>query len=266
MIDSIGDRMKAYEAHETGRLFLPMLPIYARIDGRGFSRFTKGMDKPHDLKMSEAMIETTKYLVKHTHAKIGYVQSDEISLVWYAEDYTSKVFFDGKVTKMTSVLAAMATAAFNHAIRGWAPYEDRYPGFDARVVQLPHAYEAANMFLWRTKDCERNSVSMLAQQHFSSKSLHGVNRQGKMDMLADIGVAYHAMPEAFTRGTWIGRRIFQRPVTAEEAGKHPDNEGAIITRAVIEPISMPAFTDVANRTEVIFQGAAPVLNERQERP
>jgi len=40
---AIGDRMKDYESYETNRRFLPNLPIYARIDGHGFSRFTQGM-------------------------------------------------------------------------------------------------------------------------------------------------------------------------------------------------------------------------------
>ena len=36
--------MKQYEMIETARLFIPMLPVYARIDGRSFSRFTKGIE------------------------------------------------------------------------------------------------------------------------------------------------------------------------------------------------------------------------------
>ena len=39
--DALGDRMKAYERQETEQRFIPLLPIYARIDGRGFSKFTK---------------------------------------------------------------------------------------------------------------------------------------------------------------------------------------------------------------------------------
>ena len=38
---SFGDRMKGYEAVEAKRRFMPLLPIYARIDGKSFSKFTK---------------------------------------------------------------------------------------------------------------------------------------------------------------------------------------------------------------------------------
>lgn len=33
---ALGDRMKEYEVVESGRHFMPLLPVYARIDGRAF--------------------------------------------------------------------------------------------------------------------------------------------------------------------------------------------------------------------------------------
>jgi len=234
MRDDLGDRMKAYERQETGRLFLPMLPVYARIDGKGFSRLTKGMDKPFDARMSAAMVETTKYLVDKTHAVIGYTQSDEISLTWLAKDYTDSIFFDGKITKMTSVLAAMATAAFTRAIRGWEPFEDRYPTFDARVLQLPKPYEVANMFFWRVLDAERNAVSMACRHHHSAKEMHQKNVPTMIDMLAQKDVDFEAYPDAFRRGTWVRKEAVKRRLSADErlripASKQPP-EDAIITR------------------------------------
>ena len=114
MQDDLGDRMKVYEAAETGRRFTPLLPVYARIDGRCFSTFTDGLDRPFDDRLSRAMVETVKYLVGETYARIGYTQSDEISLVWQQARYDSEMLFGGKVQKLVSVLAAMATAKFNH--------------------------------------------------------------------------------------------------------------------------------------------------------
>ena len=53
--DLFGDRMKAYEAVETDRILDASLPIYARIDGRSFSAFTRGMQRPFDERMTGAM-------------------------------------------------------------------------------------------------------------------------------------------------------------------------------------------------------------------
>src|SRR6185369_15347403 len=111
--DDFGDRIKRYEAGETEQYFMPLLPIYARIDGRCFSGFTSGLRRPYDERITRAMVETTRYLVEETHARIGYTQSDEISLVWQQDRYDSESLFGGKVHKLVSVLASMATAKFN---------------------------------------------------------------------------------------------------------------------------------------------------------
>lgn len=252
--DDLGDRMKQYEFHETGRRFLPMLPVYARIDGRGFSKFTKGMNRPFDQRMTDAMIETTKYLVKETNALIGYVQSDEISLAWKASDHTSSIFFDGKTTKMTSVLAGMATAAFTRAIRGWQPYEDRLPAFDARVIQMPLDYEVANMFLWRAIDARKNAVSMATRAHYSAKQMHGKKSLEMIQMLADKGVDFHAYPKAFREGTFVQRYVYDLLML----------NGDTVQRSRVDTIYMPPFQTVDNRTDVIMNGASPILKELAE--
>jgi len=64
------------------------------------------------------MVETTNYLVEETHARIGYTQSDEISLVWQQDRYDAEVFFNGKIHKLASVLASLASVKFNHVCLG----------------------------------------------------------------------------------------------------------------------------------------------------
>src|SRR4029078_3343282 len=95
--DDFGDRMKRYVAAETERYFMPLLPIYARIDGRCFSGFTDGLQRPYDLRITRAMVQPTKFLVEQTPARIGYTQSDEISLVWLQDRYESEMFFNRKI-------------------------------------------------------------------------------------------------------------------------------------------------------------------------
>lgn len=260
--DELGDRMKDHERRETGRKFFVTLPVYARIDGRGFSKFTKGMTRPFDQRMTDAMIEVTRYLVKETHATIGYVQSDEISLVWMAADHESDIFFNGKTQKMTSVLASMAAAKMAQVIRGWAPYEDRLPNFDARVLQLPNTTEAANMFLWRALDAQKNAVSMACRAEYSSKQMHGKGQREMLEMVEAKGVNYSAYPDAFRKGTFVRRVRVERELTADELAKipaHLQNGDVIVTRSEVSVVkNVPPFQRVANRTEFIFSGADPV--------
>jgi tRNA(His) guanylyltransferase len=263
--DDLGDRMKnLYERPETGRRFLPMLPVYARIDGRGFSKFTKGMGRPFDQRMTDAMIETARYLVKETHALVGYVQSDEISLLWKAPDYTGSIFFDGKITKMTSVLASMAAAAFSRQIRGWKPFEDRYPAFDARVLQLPLDYEAANMFMWRAQDAVKNAVSMATRAQYSARAMHGQDQRAMLKLLEGAGVVFDDYPAAFKQGTFLKRVTEERGLTKEELEaipemKRPDE--LVVMRSRVATMDWPPFHKVTNRTEVLFTDAKPMLRD-----
>ena len=77
----LGDRMKYFEQFETERCFNDFLPVVIRLDGRGFSKFTKNFVKPYDLDMAQAMMNVSEKLLKESGALVAYQQSDEISLL-----------------------------------------------------------------------------------------------------------------------------------------------------------------------------------------
>ena len=154
MEDALGDRMKMYENAEASRRFMPMLPIMARIDGRSFSSFTRGMERPFDGTFAACMVETVRALMAETNACMGYTQSDEISLAWHSTTLKSQVWFDGRIAKMTSQIAAQATLHFYlAALKAMPQYAERLPTFDARVWQVPNRAEGANVFVWRGVGC-----------------------------------------------------------------------------------------------------------------
>lgn len=264
-MDALGDRMKAYEAHESDRRFLPMLPVYARIDGRNFSAFTRGMARPFDLGMTEAMIRTAEALVEETHARIGYTQSDEISLVWQAERYDSSIFFDHRVAKMTSVLASYATVAFMAAIQTptMQQYAGRLPHFDCRVFQVPNRTEAANLFLWREQDATKNAISMAARSVYSHKALDHKSGPEMQEMLFAKGINFNDYPAHFKRGTFVRRETVWRSFTAEELERIPEAHRPApdhqAQRSEIKRLDMPRFGSVMNREAVILDGAAPIV-------
>ncbi len=261
--DDLGDRMKGYEARETERRFLPLCPIYARIDGRCFSSFTRGMGRPFDPAMSEAMVATVSGLVEATHARIGYTQSDEISLVWLADNPKSESFFGGKAQKVVSVLASLATAIFTREIlRGpYASRADLLPHFDARAFTLPNRTEAANAFLWRELDATKNAVSMAARSVYSAKALHGKKSAEMQEMLFAKGINFNDYPAAFKRGTFVRRVVRERSLSADELAGIPEAHrpatGATFLRSSIERLDMPRFGSVTNREAVIFDAAPP---------
>lgn len=264
--DNFGDRMKEYEAIETERRFIPLLPVYARIDGRCFSGFTRGLERPYDTNITRCMVETTKYLVEKTHARIGYTQSDEISLVWCQDDYDSEVFFNGKIQKLCSILAALTSVKFNQ-LCSYTPLKDKatkgLPIFDCRVFQLPNRIEAANAFLWREKDATKNAVSMAARSFYSHKQLHGKSSAEMQEMIFQKGQNFNDYPAFFKRGTFIRRITEERPFTEEELLKIPEAHrpapDTLVKRSKVVEMDMPVFTKVSNRVEVIFDGAEPAI-------
>lgn len=266
MNDDLGDRMKLYEGIEAGRRFIPTLPVVARLDGRGFSKFTKGLRRPYDQDMSACMIETTIALVQATGATMGYTQSDEITLGWHATDIKSQVFFDGRIQKMTSQLAALATLYFYRQIsEKLAPeYAERMPTFDARVWNLPNRTEAANAFLWREWDATKNSVSMAASHYYPHSELVGKNGSQKQDMLHAKGVNWNDYHYFFKRGAFIQRAKITEKFSAADLEKLPPKHAArlnpelMVERTIIAPMVMEPFATVTNREDVIFEGARPI--------
>lgn len=262
--DALGDRMKLYELAEAGRRFMPLLPILARIDGRCFSSFTHGMKRPYDPNMTAMMVATTIELVSETNACMGYTQSDEITLAWHSLESKSQLWFDGRVSKMTSQLGALATLHFYRLVLNRMPeYADRLPTFDARVWQVPNRTEGANVFLWREWDATKNSLTMAASELYSHKELHGKNGSDKHEMLFAKGINWNDYPPEFKRGTYVQRRRVVRPFTATEIEDLPQKHAARanpnleVERWRISTIEMPTLASVENREDVIFEGAEP---------
>jgi tRNA(His) guanylyltransferase len=270
--DSLGQRMKGYESQYSGQQLLPLIPIVARMDGKAFHTFTAGLKRPYDERLSRLMVATTKYLVQETNAKVGYTQSDEISLVWYSDEIDTENFFDAKLLKMNSILASMTTAYFNRHMPNYLPEKaERLPLFDARVYNVPTDWEATNYLIWREMDATRNSISMAAQSMFSHNELQNKSSSMMQEMMFQThGVNWNDYPSFFKRGTYLARRKSERPFTTDEIDKLPAmhaarrNPGLTITRQEVVTLDIPPLKRLQNREEVIFDGASPVLKTELE--
>jgi len=255
--------MKQYEVIHQRKL-IPLLPIMARLDGRNFHTFTKGLRRPYDERLSHLMIDVTKFLVEDTNALVGYTQSDEISLVWYSDDPKSQIFFDGRIEKIMSVLSATCSVEFVKLMPSRLPEKiDCRPTFDCRVWNVPNLTEAANTILWREMDATKNSISMAAQHYYSPKELHKKNSAEKHELLFQKGVNWNNYPFFFKRGIYVMRTYTTRLFTAEELDKLPPkhqartNPALVVKRSGVTTVNLPPLKTIKNREEVLFQGAEP---------
>ncbi len=276
--DALGDRMKLYESIFTSQKCIPQLPTFCRVDAKAFHTWTSDLKRPYDERLSKLFVDTTRFLVEETGARIGYTQSDEITLCWYFEDYKSQLFFDGKIHKLNSVIASLTTGFFNREVE---KSEIRFKKcrdeideslnklvsggtsrplafFDCRTWQVPNLDEAANVFLWREQDATRNSISMAAQSVYSHKELHGKSTKEMQEMLHEKGINWNDYPTFFKKGTYLVRQ--QRTFVKD------DIDGGTIeikyaNIPAIKELEMPKLGSIENRVGVLFKGETPKVKE-----
>ena len=244
--DDLGNRMKNSYENRSKTFLTRRADVIIRIDGCHFHSFTKGLKKPYDKVFIKTMQRTTQALCETIQGcKIGYVESDEISLL--LTDYDSintAAWFDYSVQKICSVSAAMATMYFNRFFAEEAKkYIDLYnrvvvngsPAdiglvgddvladekkyvdtlakkielggyFDSRAFTIPE-HEVVNYFIWRQNDASRNSIQGLGHFHFSDKELHGKNNSQIQEMLHEQkGINWNDCTTVEKRGTCVVKR------------------------------------------------------------
>lgn len=217
MKDQLGDRIKSNYEDRT-RVYLPRRTnTIIRIDGKAFHTFTRNCKKPFDDGLIEDIDATAVALCKQIQgAKIGYVQSDEISIL--LTDYEgpqTDAWFDGNVQKIVSISASIAAAEFNklRVLRNYANWsankQSEYPSdqklayFDSRVFTIPDITEVVNYFKWRTDDASRNSVQMVARSLYSHKECDKKNNSELQDMIHLKGQNWNNLENKYKRGRFI---------------------------------------------------------------
>jgi tRNA(His) 5'-end guanylyltransferase len=221
------ERIPAYEVYSG--LALPENCAYAvRLDGHAFRTFTAPF-RAFDQRLADAMVATATYLLHATHATLAYTCSDEITLVFPLELdaetgawVQKKNDFGRRVEKLTSLLAGRASACFALEIAQRTADDARLhqhvhvtlPHFDARILLMPEDpaagnMELVNMVFWRVQDYEKNSISALAQEHFSPKQLQDKNSKQRLALLAERDVDWHALPMWAKHGTFVKRQVVE---------------------------------------------------------
>lgn len=222
---SLGDRIKSYESIFTSQQIDQSLPYVMRLDGHGFSKFTKGLS--FDINLHNTFVAVTKLLMKEYNSQTGYTHSDEISLLFYPQYNDDKVVephFGGRIQKVISTAAAYCTMVFNNHLRvEFETHKEDYikneqsqqaydrmisstAYFDCRIFQIPNDAEMFSYMFWRSQvDCRRNHAFLLSRQHYSNRQLNGVNTADKLLLLREKGVIWEDEPAFWRRGSFIKR-------------------------------------------------------------
>lgn len=235
MNDELGIRIKENYENRT-RYYLPRRTYtLLRLDGKSFHTYTRGLQRPFDKGLSEDMDAAVIAMLPEIQGAVfAYLQSDECSiLLTDFEKPATSAWFDGNIQKMSSVAASIMTAEFNHrrilrAYHNLSSTEKLTPhqawdcvsvkslaNFDCRCFSIPDRIEVMNYLRWRQQDCIRNSVSMVAQNTFNHKELHGKSQSDMHEMLHSKSVNWAT---DFTDGEKNGRVIRRVDVQTSVSG------------------------------------------------
>lgn len=267
---------KCYAYQKEANYFLdPDKYIIAHIDGRSFSKMIKNkFKKPFDDTFIEAMNETAKYLCKEVQGCIfAYTQSDEISLIIRKNDPEGDVFFGGRMCKMQSILAALATSKFSQvmaierlkSIPSSASAENVLEmcideiengplyQFDCKVWNVDSANDAMAWLLFRNIDCVRNSKQQTAQTYLPHKKLMSLNTDEQIKLLKqEKNVDWNK----FDNGKKFGRFIKKTTKTFNIVGNESAEELVMAyqnsyTRHIWEAVDGCDLTNEENRNNLI---------------
>jgi tRNA(His) 5'-end guanylyltransferase len=218
---SLGDRMKNYE-REFENSIPSSLHIVGRLDGKGFSKFTKSLEKPFSNKFSKVMAYVSKELMREFPIVTVYTQSDEITFVLKQTDFTH--IYNGRIQKITSIFAAYASVKFNEKFKELFPeeVEKHFSAvFDCRIYGVDSDSEVINSFLWRLRDAERNS-----NQSFCYYSLEGRSDRKEImfkkptNELIDIckketGLDWNKIKNKYKYGMFFKKFVYLKDVDVE---------------------------------------------------
>ena len=199
------------------------------------------------------MIATTKDLHERFNCYSSYTQSDEIALfipspkLVQETNLTKAVqnhIFSGRTHKITSLCASYATMSFNKHLNEEFMKErmeiaDRWEDafrmtdeeradrrtlerfnnklenayFDARCFGVESLEEVYNVFLFRGRDCIKNSKSVFSQSYCSHKEL--LNKNGEEQIaycLEKTGKDWNLIEDKYKYGTLIKKELYEKPV------------------------------------------------------
>lgn len=269
--DPIGDLYKqlenAYEQRIPG-----YKGIMFRMDGRGFSKFTKQFPKkdcPFNVDFVNAMIRTANSTFLEFNAATVFVISDEIS-IWFPPKCTKQEYdswndpkrqrpehsSNGRVEKLTTTIASFCTGQFirffSDEIKNKPGY-DRYPfericraSFDARAFTLNNT-QVHQYFWWRSvKDGYRNSVSTFARSLYSHKELHKKSNEDMIKMMEKYkgnkkAIDWKEVPKHLKYGVFGKKKLVNIISTNKQTGK---TEKSKRVKVINSTFQIPELIDI----------------------
>jgi len=210
--DALEDRMRRLECYH-GLEVLPGAYPVVRVDGRSFTKLTRGMEHPFDERFHECMVATASALLVELGGLYAFTESDEISVLLPCDTD----LFGRSVEKLVSVSAGVASANISLDLHLAAH-------FDSRVWVGVADTDVIDYFRWRQADASRCCLNSwcywtLRKAGKSAKAateaLEGQTFSQKNELLFKHGINFNNV------ATWQKRGVGVYWEDFEKAGFNP---------------------------------------------
>lgn len=245
LIEKFGDSFKEKERQLSLKIDRNKPYFAVRIDGRGFSKFTKRMKFKQDSflnkELSEMMMETTKLLMENWQASIGYTQSDEITLIFRTE----RKQFDGKVQKLVSLIAAQTSVLFNKILSNKLS-ENK----ETNEVRLDDEKDVVDVLNWRLQDGVRNSILNLGYFNFNQKELHKLNcKSVQQKLLTEKNIDWNKLSNYEKYGCFFIRK----QVVINEGTDREAVRNKVFRDEELELLQLIQLSEAETKTDVVSE-------------
>lgn len=224
MAKSKYEYVKGFEQHDTCLMNTFMV---ARIDGKGFSKFTTihEFTKPNDLDALLLMNEAAKAVIEaFDDIFLAYGQSDEYSFVFRKESTVYKRRKEKIVSTIVSIFTAKYVSIFDKFMKRELK---TLPSFDCRLVLYPDLKTLRDYFSWRQVDCHINNLyntcfwKLVLEGKKSQKEAEEILRHTLSDykneiLFSQFNTNYSKIEPIFRKGSLVVRRKGVDPVKLQK--------------------------------------------------
>ncbi|WP_319581019.1 tRNA(His) guanylyltransferase Thg1 family protein [uncultured Methanospirillum sp.] len=198
-----------------------LAPVIVRLDGRAFHQFLarQSLKRPFDDGFSLAMVNVCSSLLTESGFAplFAYTFSDEISI------YLDELPFEGRVEKLASVIASLASSSLTIAMKPPSPIS-----FDARIIPVEKGM-VTEYLNWRQKEAWRNHINGYSQALLLQdgvgrtevqRRLNGISARELHEICFQHGVNLAQTPAWERRGIMVYHTQYTKegynPVTQEK--------------------------------------------------
>ncbi len=201
----------------------PTDSFMVRLSGRAFTKATKNIKKQFNYNFVDAMLYTARDLLNEFQPSSVFTQSDEIIMVFPAQENNNVHLYGGNISKICSSISAFASVKFTNYIYNsiYSQMNENHDAnneikednnesndinyefiFVANIISVSEEEEISEILYWNSfKDGYRNCINMILKD-YCEDDYSRLNTQERLEKLKEYNFDFDTIPNYIKYG-WI---------------------------------------------------------------